>query len=102
MIGNPPIGKSCDTTALLVPSEDPAFKPLVDLLKVNFSLGICVFHNFIFTFKEQEKKDGVTTTGKPIVEPRQNKDGEKCQKCDNVGEEVWVCSVIIHSSHMLT
>ena len=30
-----PVGKACETTALLVPSEDPAFKPLVDLLKVH-------------------------------------------------------------------
>ena len=32
--GANPVGKSSETTALLVPSEDAAFKPLVDLLKV--------------------------------------------------------------------
>lgn len=34
VISNPPVGKACETTALLVPSEDLAFKPLVDMLKV--------------------------------------------------------------------
>ena len=32
--GDNPVGKPCDTTAVLVPSEDAAFKSLVDLLKV--------------------------------------------------------------------
>ena len=45
--------------------------------------------------KAQEKKDGVTTTGKPIVEPIQNEGGEVCEKCDIVGNELWVCPVII-------
>ena len=42
--GANPVGKSSETTALLVPSEDAAFKPLVDLLKV------CKNNHYPFTF----------------------------------------------------
>ena len=45
--------------------------------------------------QEQEKEDGVTTTGKPVVDPVENTDGEKCERCDKVGEKLWVCSVTI-------
>ena len=39
VLGTNPVGKACETTALLVPSDDLAFKVLVDLLKVEiFSL----------------------------------------------------------------
>lgn len=43
--GENPAGKSSETTALLVPSEDAAFKPLVNLLKV------CEEKNFHFLSK---------------------------------------------------
>ena len=74
-LGNPPVGKSTETTALLVPSAEVTFKPLVDMLK------------------EQQARDGVTTTGKPVAVPRSNDSGQKCKKCETIGEELWMCPV---------
>ena len=37
VLGTHPVGKACETTALLVPSDDVAFKALVDLLKVEIA-----------------------------------------------------------------
>ena len=34
MMGNPPVGKSTETTAIHLPRSELAFKPLVDLLQV--------------------------------------------------------------------
>ena len=55
--------------------------------------------NVTINLQEQEKADGVTTTGKPVVEPRENREGEECKKCGQVGEELWVCSVSRPSFH---
>lgn len=51
VLGTNPVGKACETTALLVPSDDAAFKILVDLLKVEVSspirlsnLSLCILH----------------------------------------------------------
>ena len=37
VLGTHPVGEACETTALLVPSDDVAFKALVDLLKVEIA-----------------------------------------------------------------
>jgi hypothetical protein len=38
----------------------------------------------------------VSSTGKPVMDPTSNKDGEKCAKCEVVGESLLVCSVWLH------
>ena len=101
--GENAVGKSSETTALLVPSEDAAFKPLVDLLKVCkiniiFSLSI----KPLFLIQRQEVKDGVTTTGKPAVLPVANAEGKKCAKCTKIGEEMWVLTVRFFFKTFLT
>ena len=47
----------------------------------------------MFSLKDQEKKDGVTSTGKKVVDPTENTEGEKCAKCEKVGESLLVCTV---------
>ena len=38
----------------------------------------------------------MSSTGKPVMDPTSNKDGEKCAKCEVVGESLLVCSVWLH------
>ena len=35
----------------------------------------------------------MTSTGKLVVDPKKNTDGEKCAKCEKVGESLLVCTV---------
>ena len=36
--------------------------------------------------QDQEKTDGISSTGKPVVNATENNTGEKCDKCGRVGE----------------
>ena len=45
----------------------------------------------MFSLKDQEKKDELTSTGKKVVDPTENT--EKCAKCEKVGESLLVCTV---------
>ena len=49
-----------------------------------------------FELQDQEKKDGVTSTGKPVTDTTTNTEGEKCTKCDKVGESLFVCTVSLY------
>ena len=94
MISNPPVGKACETTALLVPSKDLAFKPLVDMLKV-WDFYNLVAKTLKMKIKGAGKERWCYDHGKPIVVPMQKEGGEICERCDIVGNELGVCPVII-------
>ena len=44
-------------------------------------------------YQEQERKDGVTGDGRPVTDLTENREGEVCTKCGNVGEQLLTCSV---------
>ena len=44
-------------------------------------------------FQEQERKDGFTADGKPATAPSDNREGQNCAKCGEVGESLQVCGV---------
>ena len=46
-----------------------------------------------YLFQDQEKVDGVTSTGKAVTDPTSNDKGQKCAKCGVVGESLLVCTV---------
>ena len=43
--------------------------------------------------QDQEKADGISSTGKPVVNATENNTGEKCAKCGRVGEALLLCTV---------
>ena len=43
--------------------------------------------------QDQEKADGISSTGKPVVNATENSTGEKCAKCGRVGEALLLCTV---------
>ena len=60
-----------------------------------FILRKSLKHWYRNNIKDQEKADGVTSTGKPVVDVTGNDDGEKCEKCDKIGDSLLICSVKI-------
>ena len=54
------------------------------------------FIQLYFQLQDQEKTDGVTSTGKVVRDPTKNTEGEKCAKCDKVGESLLVCTVSLY------
>jgi hypothetical protein len=96
-IGAKPVGLCSETTAILVSASESSLAPLVELLRVSMMVTIYMENNSkmieMFSFQDQEKEDGVTSTGKLVVDPKKNTDGEKCAMCEKVGESLLVCTV---------
>ena len=106
------MGMSSETTALrvtvsvgLTGPEEPALAPLVKLIRVSPLVDFFLYFSSEKIYetlviknnvKDQEKSDGVTSTGKPVVDATGNVDGEKCEKCKKVGENLFICTVRIY------